>query len=257
MTDISVGGMKTRKKRAIILLATAWVLWAQHSYKKGPWTEWYTQGGFPKIFLLFALLLSGCGAFLVSDVTVFHDFSQQNVAGTSYAIIPLKEQEGSLEYKSYEAIVRQELNAKNLREAPLDQADVVVFFSYGIDSGQNVATSYPIFGQTGVSSSYSTGTVQTYGNTASYSGNTTYTPTYGVVGSGTARHTEYTRVLILDLLDRKTLADGKTKKVYEGKVVSRGSTGQLAPVLPTMVQVLFEEFPGKNGTTRTSRRSLE
>jgi hypothetical protein len=99
--------------------------------------------------------------------------------------------------------------------------------------------------------------VQSYGSYGTYSGNTTYTPTYGVVGSGVRSHTEYTRVFRLDIVEKQALAEGKITKLYEGKVVSSGSGSQLAQVLPTMVKALFEDFPGKSGSTRTSTRSLK
>lgn len=212
-----------------------------------------------KNLLLAALLtsaLSGCAMFLRSQIAVFHELPD-GFTGTTYAMIPFKEQEGSLEHKSYEQTIRQELNAKGFRETPLEHAEVVVFLSYGIDTGKEVVSSYPIIGQTGVSSSYTSGTVQSYGGYGTYSGTTTYTPKYGVVGTGVTSRTEYTRFLRVDLLDKKTLAEGKVKKVYEGKVASRGSSGQLAAVLSTMVKALFEEFPGKSGRTRTSTRALE
>jgi hypothetical protein len=64
------------------------------------------------------------------------------------------------------------------------------------------------------------------------------------------RQTEYTRVLILDIVDKQGFAEGNIKKLYEGKVVS--FSDQLGQVLPTMVKVLFEDFPGQSGSTRTS-----
>jgi hypothetical protein len=212
-----------------------------------------------KNLLMVALLgsaLSGCAMFLRSQISIFHDLPQ-GFSGTTYAMVPFKEQEGSLEHKAYEQAVKQELNQKGFREATLEQAEMVVFLSYGIDTGRQVVSSYPIIGQTGVSSSSTYGTVQSYGSYGTYSGTTTYTPQHGVVGTGVTSGTEYTRFLGLDLLERKALADGKIKKLYEGKAVSRGSTGQLAPVLPTMIKALFEDFPGKSGSTRTSTRALQ
>jgi len=99
--------------------------------------------------------LSGC-ALLRSQVTVFHQLPQ-DFSGTTYVMIPFKEQEGSLEHKAYEEAVRQELNAKGFRETTVDQAQVAVFLSYGIDTGREVVSSYPIIGQTGVSSSSTSG----------------------------------------------------------------------------------------------------
>jgi hypothetical protein len=193
---------------------------------------------------------------LRSQVAVFHQLPK-DLSGTTYVMIPFKEQEGSLEHKAYEEAVRQELNAKGLRETTVNQAQVAVFLAYGIDTGKEVVSSYPIIGQTGVSSSSTYGTVQSYGSYGTYSGTTTYTPTYGVVGTGVTSQTQYTRVFRLDIVDKETLAEGNIKKLYEGKVVSSGYSGQLVQVLPTMIKALFEDFPGQNGSTRTSARALQ
>jgi len=142
-------------------------------------------------------------------------------------------------------------------EAPFDKAKYAIFMFYGIDDGKQVVSSYPIFGQTGTSSSYTTGTITSYGNTASYSGTTYQTPTYGVVGSGTRTDTVFTRYLNIDIIDIAKSGDGKVQKVYEGKAVSSGSSGQLAPVMPAIVRSVFEDFPGKTGTSRTSRQPFE
>jgi hypothetical protein len=90
---------------------------------------------------------SGC-ALLRSQVAVLHQLPK-DLSGTTYAMIPFKEQEGRLEHKAYEEAVRQELNAKGFRETTVDQAQAVVFFAYGIDAGRGVVSSYPIIGQIG------------------------------------------------------------------------------------------------------------
>jgi len=207
-------------------------------------------------FIVFLASLASACTTVRSHISVFHELDA-GVAGTTYALVPFKEQEGSLEHKTYEQAVKQELNAKGFKEVPLEQAKVVVFISYGIDTGKQVVTSYPIFGQTGVSSSQTYGTVQSYGSYGTNSGTTTYTPTYGVVGSGVGSRTEYMRFLKLDILDKAAATEQKIKKLYEAKVVSSGRSGQLAVVLPTMIKALFEDFPGKSGSTRTVNRSTD
>ena len=57
-----------------------------------------------------SFLLSGC-SFLRSQISVFHQLPLE-LGGATYAMIPLKEQEGSLEHKAYEDAVRQELNER-------------------------------------------------------------------------------------------------------------------------------------------------
>jgi hypothetical protein len=191
--------------------------------------------------------LSGC-ALLRSQVAVLHHLPK-DLSGTTYAMVPFKEQEGRLEHKAYEEAVRQELNAKGFRETTVDQAQTVVFFAYGIDTGKGVVSSYPIIGQTGATTcSTFDGTPQSYDGCSDSSP----WPTYGVVGTRETSQTEYTRVLRLDIVDKQALAEGNIKKLYEGKVVSSGFSGQLVQVLPMMVKALFEDFPGQSGTTRTS-----
>jgi hypothetical protein len=122
-----------------------------------------------------------------------------------------------------------------------------VFLAYGINTGKEVVSSYPIIGQTGVSScSPFDGTMQSYGCSGHW-------PTSGLSERGWHRkpQTEYTRVLRLDIVDRHALAQGNIKKLYEGKGVSSGFSDQLDQVLPMMVKALFEDFPGQSGT-RTS-----
>jgi Domain of unknown function (DUF4136) len=176
-------------------------------------------------------MLSGC-ALLRSQVAVVHQLPK-DLSGTTYVMIPFKEQEGRVAHKIYEEALRQELNAKGFRETTVDQAQTVVFFAYGIDTGKAVDSSYPIIGQTGVEpcSTFDgtiDGTIQSYGCYWPW-------PTYGAVGTRETKQTEYTRVLRLDIVDKQALAEGNIKKLYEGKVVSSGSSDQLAKVLPTML----------------------
>ena len=198
--------------------------------------------------------LPGC-MHVQSRITVFHQFPP-SFSGTSYAIVPLKDQEGSLEYQSYEQVLRQQLNTNGFREMPMEKADLAVFMSYGIDNGRQVVSSSPIYGQTGVASSSTSGNVQAYGNTATYSANTIYTPTYGVVGTDVQSHVEYSRFLKIDMVDRASFVEGKIKKLYEGQAISTGQSGVISAVLPTMIMQMFERFPGKNGSTRKSIRAV-
>ena len=188
---------------------------------------------------LLLAMLPGC-ALLRSQVAVLHQLPK-NLSDTTYVITPFKEQEGNLQYKDYAEVVRQQLNAKGFRETTMDQAQTLVFFAYGIDKGKGVVSSYPVIGQTGVEACTSTSCLDTGP-----------WPTYGVVGTRKTRQTEYTRLLRLDIVDKQALAEGKIKKLYEGKVVSRGFSDQLVEVLPRMIKELFEDFPGQSGSTRTS-----
>jgi hypothetical protein len=196
------------------------------------------------------VFLTACGQLIRSQVSVFHEIPPG--VQQTYAFLQFKEQEGSLEHKTYEALIRQQMSAKGYQEVSLEKADVIAFVQYGIDTGRQIAYSYPIMGRTGTASSYTSGTIQNYGGGyATYSGTTYNTPTYGVVGTGSGSRTEYSRFIRVDLVDRSALAAGNIKKVYEGRVNSQGSSGQLSVVMPAMVRALFEDFPGKSGSNRT------
>lgn len=212
--------------------------------------------GINKTFVLYFLpaisiiCLMGCAGFVRSNVAVFHQLAE-NPIPTTYIFVPLKGQEISLEYKTYQELVRQQLSKNQYREVtPEETHDVVIAFSYGIDSGKEKLDSIPIFGATGISSSTTYGTLSNYGT---YSGTTTYTPTYGIMGSSMVSSTEYSRGLWLYIVDAKSVGHGAEKLniMYEGSVKSSGSSSQLLRVMPAMIKALFKKFPGKNGATRT------
>ncbi len=207
------------------------------------------------LIVLSLTLITGCAGMVQSNVAVFHELPTV-MTKVKYAAIPLKDQQGSLEHKSYEKLIKEELGKRGFVEAPVNEADVVMFFSYGIDSGKEIISSYPIFGRTGTSSSYTSGTVTSYGNYATYSGTTYNNPTYGVVGSRVSSDTRYTRFLKVEFLESLALEKGDVKKIYEAKVLSSGSSNQITVVMPTMIRALFEDFPGKSGSTRKTTSPL-
>lgn len=200
-------------------------------------------------------LLGGC-ATIETRVSAFHEL-ELPLSGVTYAVVPTKEQEGSLEFQSYAKLIEAEFGKRGMTQVPFDQAKYAIFIFYGIDDGKQVVSSYPILGQTGTSSSYTTGRVTSYGNTASYSGTTYQTPTYGVVGSETSTGTIFKRYLNIEIIDIAKSGDGKVQKVYEGKAISSGLSGQLAPVMPAIIRSIFEDFPGKSGASRTSQQPFE
>ena len=93
------------------------------------------------------------------------------------------------------------------RGADRNDADLIAIFSYGIDEGETTSSTYsiPQYGQTGISSSYTTGSYSSYGT---YSGRTINVPSYGVTGyrTGTKVKQLYTRFVRLDFFDAKLSA---------------------------------------------------
>lgn len=206
------------------------------------------------------ILLGGCLA-VQSKVTRFHEIpAAEPVTERTFAFFPSKEQEDSLEYKTYEAALRTELARVGFREVPFIDAWCVVMLKYGINE-REIAVSMPVWGQTGTRTVGGFGTISQYGNVATYSGTTTTVPTYGVAGYRASTDTVYKRVLGVAMFEGPSrTADSKTgkpKMLFDGRVVSEGSSGSLATVLPVMMKALFQEFPGKNGETVTVTLPLD
>lgn len=211
-----------------------------------------------KLLILLALfaLLSGCASYVDTNVTAFHDLGRP-VSGATYAVVPYEKQIGDLEFETYAKLAKAELNKLGMVETPLQKAKYGVFMLYGIDDGQQVASSYPIIGQTGVASSNTTGNMVSLGNTAYYSGRTYNTPTYGVVGSGTRIDVAYKRSVDVCIVEVAKSTASHVQIVYKANAFSYGSTGQLSKVMPAIVKGVFEDFPGKSGEVRVSRQTLE
>ncbi|MGD8786237.1 MAG: DUF4136 domain-containing protein [Phycisphaerales bacterium] len=208
------------------------------------------------IFLISLIYLNGCTGFISSDVAVFH-ILPDTPTSQKYAFFPLEGQEVSLEYQAYKKMISEELEKYQYEEVSIESANVLVAFNYAISSGKEKISSVPTYGQTGVSSSTTLGTINTYGNYSTYFGSTMYTPTYGVTGYRTVSSTEYTRWIWLHIVDKASLDKGDAKRLYEANVVSEGSSSQLAKVIPAMIKAIFKEFPGKSGSTRKEISTLK
>jgi len=197
------------------------------------------------IISLIILGFSGCSR-VVSDVSIFHTLpkKEQNQK-TMYLFEKYKGQENNLEYDTYQQKMKKYLAKSNFIENK--QSNIIIKFHYGIDNGSEKIGSMPIIGQTGVSSSRTSGTVTSYGGGyGSYSGSTTYTPSYGVVGSSSYSYSSYKRFVTLHMFNKST-----KKLIYEAKVLSSGSSSQINMVINEMLEALFQNFPGKNGSSKT------
>jgi hypothetical protein len=209
------------------------------------------------LIVALSIILSGCAGLVESQVSVFHQLGE-TPAPKTYVFVPLKGKENSLEYKTYIQLVRQQLRKFQYREVAEDKnPDVAIVLRYGIGSGKERLESVPVFGQTGVSSSTTYGTLNTHGNYGIYSGTTTHTPTYGVIGSSTVSRTEYMRELQLYIVDAKSVGTKNLNVLYEASVKSSGSSAQLSRVMPAMIEALFKKFPGKSGETRAERTAIQ
>jgi hypothetical protein len=196
------------------------------------------------LLLGFTLLLSGCAALgPVFQVEVSGLAAPATESRKSFILIPgLKDVAISdLQFQEYAGHVSRALMSQGFSiAANAETADLVVVLFYGIgDPTSNVRSfSLPVWGQTGVASSHTTGTVNVWGNTGSYSGTTTYTPSYGVTGYKThvQSYTTYFRFAQLSAYDFKTYkSTGKEIQLWETTITSTGSSGDLRQVFPILV----------------------
>ena len=197
------------------------------------------------------LICSSCSIPVYSSVTSFHQLPQIG-ATHSYSFLPNKEQKGSLEYSSYCEKISAHFTAYgwHLNETVDSSTDYLVAVSYGIDDGKVVSGSVPLFGQTGGGTAFSSGSIRTSsGTTANYQSTTTEPITFGQVGSIPYNTKEFNRHLLLTIIDARKSHGEDVIKVYEGRVLSSGSTGEISVILPIMIDALFKTFPGASGKT--------
>ncbi|WP_345532026.1 hypothetical protein [Viridibacterium curvum] len=167
-----------------------------------------------------------------------------------------------LQFMEFSAYVDKVLSEKGFVKAPsFQEAEIAIFFTYAIGDPQTYQYSYsvPTWGQTGIASSNTYGTVSSTGRTATYSGTTTYTPTYGVTGSTTqiGTNTVYSRFLFLDAYDTATyIKENKMVQVWKTNVVSTGSSGDLRLVIPYMVAAM-KPYVGTNTRQKIEVEVLE
>lgn len=197
-----------------------------------------------KYVLLLSLILAGCAH--VEPKTRFY-VEVDSIVGTDvpnakYKLLPGNKDvdENDLQFKEYANYIHRAMSYKGfISEEDMNKADIAVFLVYGIGEPVVNVESYaiPTWGQTGYSSTYTTGSVNAYGNTANYSQNTTLTPQYGVTGSRTGYNTitTYNRFMAISAINLRELK--KTKKrieLWRTSVTSTGESDDLRRVFPVL-----------------------
>ncbi|TFW10086.1 DUF4136 domain-containing protein [Oxalobacteraceae bacterium OM1] len=195
----------------------------------------------PACAVLAGALLSGCASpppIIRSQVTTFHEWPA-TLPSKNYVFERTKEQDNNLEYRSYENLVRNELNRLGFTETPPGGTPALkANFDYGI-SVRDVRVVYPVASDPYWSSPWP--------YWRRYRG-PFYDPFwYGppVVEQREANFELYTRRFHVTLAD---MPGGR--KLYDTTVVSEGQNPSLAYVMPYLVRSAFAEFPGPSGVPR-------
>lgn len=179
----------------------------------------------------------------------------------SYHIHVPPEKVSDLEHLHYVKLLGRFLNRHGWTSAPFQSADYVVVMNFDIDEGRSEYRSYnmPTYGTiSGGGVQHHSGTI--YGSTGrplSYSGQTWTPPTHGQTGTRTVTQSYrvYTRHLVLDVINRSASETQNTSVVENTiKVRSEGSAGEIATVMPFLMDNAMD-FLGRQGSgTRASDR---
>lgn len=194
-------------------------------------------------------IFSGCGGkYLNSNISVYHKLDPV-WKKVPYVFEKARNQNGLEDEAFFQKLEERLRNNQFVLAKNLNDAKYRIRFKYEIDNGTSVpyTYSYPVYGQTGGGTAYSSGTVSSYGSTARYSGTTRTAATYGVVGSGVSSgvNTVFKRKLTIEIYDAK-----ENNQRYIAKVTSNGSSPAISPVMDEMLDTLFREFPGNNQQSR-------
>ena len=198
------------------------------------------------LILACAWLCAGCASQPIrSDVSVFHQLRTE-LPGKSFAFIRLEAQEATPEYEAYCGLVRKHLLATGMREeARATESDFLVAIDYFAASPLQLTVHVPAFGQTNVTSSADTGNLQAHGTTSAVQ--------FATSGAAPGSDASYERGFTMLMYETKiAVREGDARPVYEGRVVNL-SSGSPSKVLPTMIEALFQKFPGRSGDLRMAR----
>jgi len=199
---------------------------------------------YASILLLFALAtflgVAGCAATI--NVAIDSISDKGVAAKTNYVLFPGTKDigEDDLQYREYARYVERVLASLGYNKAVnIADADIAIFFSYGIGDPvtKQFTSTVPTWGQIN-GSSHTSGTINTYGDTAIYSETTTYTPDFGITGSAVeiTSYTIYRRHMVLDAIDLEEYrTTQKLKQVWKTSATSSGASGDLRRVLPALV----------------------
>ena len=186
--------------------------------------------------------LGGCATtppVVHTQVTTFNQWSALP-AEKSYVFGRTLELQNSLELKTYEDIVRDELTLKGFKEAANPaQAKLTVTLRPSISTREvRVRDPWP-----------ADPFWRPYGWHGGWYGGRPfgwYDPYWSFPQYSDYSVTVYRRKLELDIDSR----GAEAKRLYEGTVQSDGNTDSLLPVMPYLIRALFSDFPGNNGVTR-------
>jgi len=207
------------------------------------------------VVLGIALAAAGCGSGLCR---VEVDAISRNPAASpqTYCLVPAMRDvsEQSLQFQEYAGYIHRVLQAKGFSVAEPNEAELLVFVSYGLGAPQTSYSTFttPIYGWTGGGTRTYSETTRGPDGTSHVTGTVTDAGRYGVVGaeSHLTTHTTYPRYLFLGAYDAKTLRQSNGQdpvEVWNTAVVSTGSSDDLRAIMPIMIAAGADHFGSNTG----------
>ena len=171
----------------------------------------------PLFVLVFLVItLSGCVGHVKSSVVSFHKMPD-DVNTEKFSVVPSEDQGDSIEFSTYSTLLSDKLTEYGWVETTVEDADFLVTLRYSIGDGRDSSRTVP---------NYNSGITTVYNSTS------------------------YSRTVIVEVISTDVSDSGVQEKIYEGRVTSRGSSSEIAVVMPTFIEALFKNFPGKSGKTK-------
>ena len=187
-----------------------------------------------------ALGLSACATSLNTTVSRYQAMPAPQ--GQTFFVVPGNGMaaNGGLEFQRYAALVAQQMQARGYQPATEPRtATMVVQLGYSVDHGQTRIVEdpfrrsrygfydpfyYPRFG---------------FRSAFSYGWNDPFW-----YGGGVDSYVEYHSEVDLHIR-----AAGNNQPLFDGRAQARSQTNRLDVVLPSLVEAMFTNFPGRNGET--------
>ncbi len=188
------------------------------------------------------LLLSGCATTIRSEVTAFHQWPAA-LPGQSYVF--MRPTQPDLERQNYEKLVRERLAKLGLQEAATGEpAALAVTMNYAVN-GRDVRVVETVLVDPWYGTPwYGPGYYSPYWGWPGY-GSPFYGPMWPampVAREQQRRYTVFHRELKLRIDDV-----AKKQPLYDVTVKSDGEEGNLAKIMPYLIDSAFKDFPGKSG----------
>jgi len=169
----------------------------------------------------------------------------------TYVLLPASEElrRDDLQYQYVLPYFVAALHARQLVPAAQNsQPDLVIYVDFGVGNpvSDTRVRSFPIFGQTGVSGSVTTGAV--YGNT--FSATTTFIPTFGVTGHSNTveKFTTYTKRISIEGYYASGLNEkGEPRPAFRTNIYEFGESPDLRRAFPPMLAAAIPHI-GKTTT---------